>query len=118
MENGKLTALSPLDGRYYDKTSELSSYMSEYGLIRYRLVVEIEWLKLLSQENSFTLLTEFSAETCAKLDAILENFDVDEAQKIKDVEAVTNHDVKAIEYYLNGKFSAKVGSELSSQAFK
>jgi adenylosuccinate lyase len=105
MENGKLTALSPLDGRYSDKTSELSSYMSEYGLIRYRLVVEVEWLKLLSNEDSFTLLTNFTAETSAKLDAILENFDVDEAQKIKDIEAVTNHDVKAVEYYLNEKFS-------------
>jgi adenylosuccinate lyase len=105
MENGKLTALSPLDGRYHDKTSELSSYMSEYGLIRYRLVVEIEWLKLLSKEESFALMTEFSAETYAKLDTILENFDVNEAQKIKDIEAITNHDVKAIEYYLNGKFS-------------
>lgn len=105
MENGKLTALSPLDGRYSDKTSELSSYMSEYGLIRYRLVVEVEWLKLLSKEESFTLLTEFSPETYAKLDAILDNFDVDEAQKVKDIEAVTNHDVKAIEYYLNEKFT-------------
>mgnify|MGYP001461591101 FL=1 len=105
MENGKLTALSPLDGRYSDKTSELGSYMSEYGLIRYRLVVEIEWLKLLSKEDNFTLLPEFSAETSTKLDAILENFNVDEAQKIKNIEAVTNHDVKAIEYYLNEKFS-------------
>ena len=105
MENGKLTALSPLDGRYSDKTSELSSYMSEYGLIRYRLVVEVEWLKLLSKEDNFTLLPEFSAETFTKLDAILEDFNVGEAQKIKNIEAVTNHDVKAIEYYLNEKFS-------------
>ena len=105
MENGKLTALSPLDGRYSDKTSELGSYMSEYGLIRYRLVVEVEWLKLLSKEDNFTLLPEFSAETFTKLDAILEDFNVGEAQKIKNIEAVTNHDVKAIEYYLNEKFS-------------
>ena len=105
MENGKLTALSPLDGRYSDKTSELSSYMSEYGLIRYRLVVEVEWLKLLSKEDNFTLLPEFSAETYTKLGAILKNFSVDEAQKIKNIEAVTNHDVKAIEYYLNEEFS-------------
>ena len=70
MENGKLTALSPLDGRYSDKTSELSSYMSEYGLIRYRLVVEVEWLKLLSKEDNFTLLPEFSAETYTKLGEI------------------------------------------------
>lgn len=106
MENGKLTALSPLDGRYSDKTSELKSYMSEYGLIRYRLLVEVEWLKLLSREDSFTLLTEFSAETYTKLDTILENFNVDEAQKVKNIEAVTNHDVKAVEYYLNEKFSS------------
>ena len=106
MENGKLTALSPLDGRYSDKTSELKSYMSEYGLIRYRLLVEVEWLKLLSREDSFTLITEFSAETYTKLDAILENFNVDEAQKVKNIEAVTNHDVKAVEYYLNEKFSS------------
>ena len=105
MENGNLTALSPLDGRYSDKTSELRSYMSEYGLIRYRVAVEIEWLRVLSKEETFIPLEKFDAETDQKLKAILENFDIAEAQKIKDIEAVTNHDVKAVEYYLKENFS-------------
>ncbi len=107
MENGKLTALSPLDGRYSDKTSELRSSMSEFGLIRYRIVVEIEWIKLLSDEKKFLPLKRFDAETNRMLDAILDNFDVTEAQQVKKIETVTNHDVKAVEYYLKEKFSSE-----------
>lgn len=95
-----LTALSPLDGRYSSKTAALRPYFSEYGLIDYRLHVEIEWLIHLSEQSGIEELPEFSADAKIKLRDIVNNFNTDDANKVKEIERTTNHDVKAIEYFL------------------
>jgi len=94
-----LTAISPIDGRYRSKTESLAPYFSEYGLIKYRVAVEIEYFIALSKEG-LAQLPEVSNEKASKLRAIIENFSLEDAQKIKDTEKVTNHDVKAVEYFI------------------
>ena len=101
-----LTALSPLDGRYAAKVDALRSAFSEYGLIRHRLKVEIEWLKALAAEPHFAEIPAFSAATVAELDALVNNFSEADAQAVKDIEATTNHDVKALEYWIKDKTKA------------
>ena len=96
----ELTALSPLDGRYARHTGVLRATMSEYGLIRYRVLVEVEWLKALAAEPAIVELPAFDAATLATLDAIVTNFDAAAATRVKTIERSTNHDVKAVEYYL------------------
>ncbi|WP_100640769.1 adenylosuccinate lyase [Alteromonas facilis] len=100
MEISTLTAISPIDGRYASKTSALQSIFSEFGLLKYRVVVEVRWLQMLSQLDGITEVPAFSAAANAHLDAIVDNFDVTHAQRIKDIEKTTNHDVKAVEYFL------------------
>jgi len=101
----KLTALSPLDGRYHGKVDALRNYFSEFGLIRYRVLIEIEWLKALSEQADISEIPPFSASTIAQLDALILNFCEDDALAIKSIEATTNHDVKAVEYWLRSKLS-------------
>jgi adenylosuccinate lyase len=101
----KLTALSPLDGRYHGKVDALRAYFSEFGLIRFRVLIEIEWLKALSAQPDIAGVAPFSAATVAQLDALNENFCEDDALAIKSIEATTNHDVKAVEYWLRDKLS-------------
>ena len=101
----KLTALSPLDGRYHGKVDALRNYFSEFGLIRFRVLVEIEWLKALSAHDDITEIAPFSAATVAQLDALHANFCEADALAIKSIEATTNHDVKAVEYWLREKLS-------------
>ena len=103
----KLTALSPLDGRYHGKVDALRTHFSEFGLIRFRVLVEIEWLKALSAEADIAELAPFSAATVTQLDALYTNFDEQDALAIKTIEATTNHDVKAVEYWLRDKLSSK-----------
>jgi adenylosuccinate lyase len=100
-----LTALSPLDGRYHGKVDALRSHFSEFGLIRYRVLIEIEWLKALSQENGIKELPPFSAATVTKLDQLAAQFSKADAEQIKLIERRTNHDVKAIEYWLREKLA-------------
>jgi len=100
MELTALTALSPLDGRYGSKTAALREFFSEYALIKYRVIVEIEWLKALAAEPAIAEVPAFSAEAIAVLDAIADTFSVADAERVKAIEAVTNHDVKAVEYFL------------------
>lgn len=100
-----LTALSPLDGRYHGKVDALRSHFSEFGLIRYRVLIEIEWLKALSQESGIKELPPFSAATVAKLDQLAAQFSEADAEQIKLIERRTNHDVKAIEYWLREKLA-------------
>ena len=95
-----LTALSPLDGRYAGKVDALREHFSEHGLIRCRLRVEIEWLKALAAEPHFSEIAPFSPSTVAALDALVANFSVEQAAEVKAEEAVTNHDVKALEYWI------------------
>ena len=98
-----LNAVSPVDGRYRKSTEKLSAYFSEAGLIKYRVFVEVEYFIALC-EIPLPQLKEFDTSNFDQLRAIHTNFDESEAQKIKDIEKVTNHDVKAVEYYLKEKF--------------
>ena len=98
-----LNAISPIDGRYFNKTLPLSPYFSEFALIYYRLVVEVRWLESLASNEMIAEIPPLTAESQAFLDDLLKNFDEREALKIKAFEKQTNHDVKAIEYYLSEK---------------
>ncbi len=103
MELTALTALSPLDGRYGSKTAPLRDFFSEYALIKYRVIVEIEWLKALAAEPAIAEVPAFSSEAIALLDGIADHFSVADAERVKTIEATTNHDVKAVEYFLKEK---------------
>ena len=98
-----LKAVSPIDGRYQSKTNNLGEYFSEFALIKYRVFVEIEYFKSLTNLG-LSQLNGINPAVLKSLDAIMDSFDESEAQKIKDIEKVTNHDVKAVEYYLKEKF--------------
>src|SRR3990167_272501 len=98
-----LTAISPIDGRYHKKTHALSGYFSEYALIYYRLMVEIRWFISLSENPAIIEVPEPDEKNLAFLEHILEQFDEQEALKVKAYEKQTNHDVKAVEYYLREK---------------
>jgi len=100
-----LTALSPLDGRYHGKVEALRPLFSEYALIRFRLLIEIEWLKALAAEPAIAEVAPFSAQTVSALDALARNFSESDAAAIKAIEARTNHDVKAIEYFLKERLA-------------
>lgn len=98
-----LTAISPIDGRYRSKVEELDVYFSEYGLIKYRVLVEIEYFIALC-EIPLKPLQQVSADWFPKIKAIYENFSLDDALRIKEIESTTNHDVKAVEYFIKEKF--------------
>src|SRR5512139_236433 len=99
-----LTALSPLDGRYASKTRALQEHFSEFALIRLRVRVEIAWLEALAADPAFDLLPSFSPATVAELDRVAAAFSVADAERVKAIEATTNHDVKAVEYWLRETF--------------
>jgi adenylosuccinate lyase len=107
-----ITAISPIDGRYADKTKEISSYFSEFALIKYRIFVEIQYLMKLSEQISFKGSQKLEENKEAILD-LFTAFDVKEALKIKEIESITNHDIKAVEYYLKEKFDAMDLSDIS-----
>ncbi len=100
-----LTAVSPVDGRYHSKTKALGEYFSEYALIRYRVKVEIEYfIELVSLP--LPQLKDFDQGRFEDLRAIYKDFSVDDAQAVKDIEKTTNHDVKAVEYFIKKKFAS------------
>ena len=101
-----LNALSPLDGRYQTKLDALRPYFSEYALIKHRAWVEVEWLKALAAASELTEIAAFSPATIKELDAAIANFSESDAAQVKAIEARTNHDVKALEYWLKDKFAA------------
>jgi adenylosuccinate lyase len=101
-----LTALSPLDGRYRRKVAALAQYFSEYGLIRYRVRVELAWLQALADEPGVTEIAPFSASARALLAGAPAAFTVADAERVKAIELTTNHDVKAVEYWLKERFAA------------
>ncbi|GAA6133423.1 adenylosuccinate lyase [Oceaniserpentilla sp. 4NH20-0058] len=103
MDLSALTAVSPIDGRYGSKTTELRSIFSEFGLIKYRVEVEVRWLQRLAEHTAIAEVPAFSKEANDLLNAIVDNFNEQDAQKIKDIESTTNHDVKAVEYFLKEK---------------
>ena len=94
-----------MDGRYHSKVEPLRGYFSEYGLIRYRVLIEIEWLKALSAESGIKELPPFSTATITRLDQLAAQFSETDAEQIKEIERRTNHDVKAIEYWLRDKLA-------------
>jgi len=100
MELSPLTAISPIDGRYAEKTGQLRTVFSEYGLIYHRVLVEIRWLQALSRHPEITEVPAFSKTANALLESIIDDFNQQQAQRIKDIEKKTNHDVKAVEYFL------------------
>lgn len=100
-----MTAISPIDGRYRNKTEELAYYFSEYALIRYRVLVEVEYFIALC-EIPLKNLSSIDKSIYGSLRKIYQDFTTDDAQRIKDIEKVTNHDVKAVEYFLKEKFDA------------
>jgi adenylosuccinate lyase len=101
-----LNALSPLDGRYQTKLDALRPYFSEYALIKHRAWVEVEWLKALAAAKDLQEIAPFSTDTINELDAAIANFSEADAAQVKAIEARTNHDVKALEYWLKEKFDA------------
>ncbi|NQD37741.1 adenylosuccinate lyase [Permianibacter sp. IMCC34836] len=103
MELSALTAISPVDGRYASKTAALRPIFSEFGLIRYRAIVEVRWLQKLASHSGIPEVPAFSAQANSALDEIARTFSLADAQRVKDIEKTTNHDVKAIEYLLKEK---------------
>jgi len=103
MELSALTAISLVDGRYGSKTTELRSIFSEFGLIKYRVTVEVRWLQALAAASDIKEVPAFSEQANALLNAIVDNFSEADAQRVKDIERTTNHDVKAVEYLLKEK---------------
>ncbi|OBX01866.1 adenylosuccinate lyase [Gallibacterium genomosp. 3] len=103
MQFNALTALSPLDGRYQSRTDALRSIFSEFGLLRFRVTVEVRWLQKLAENSAISEIPLLSKKAIDYLNDIIANFDVQDAQRIKEIEATTNHDVKAVEYFLKEK---------------
>ena len=106
MELSSLTAVSPVDGRYGDKVSALRTIFSEFGLLKFRVQVEVRWLQKLAACAEIKEVPAFDADANAFLDQLVANFDEKDAQRIKDIEKTTNHDVKAVEYFLKEKVAA------------
>jgi adenylosuccinate lyase len=111
--DNSLLAISPLDGRYKSKCEDLAPYFSEFALMRYRVFVEIKWLQKLSEHDQIDDLQVISERGLVYLDDLIENFSIADAQRIKAIEATTNHDVKAVEYFIKEKFEDN--AELSDQ---
>ena len=101
-----LTSISPIDGRYSAKTGPLKAIFSEYGLIKYRLLIEVRWLEAMSKNSQIPEVPEFSLKSKNVLSNIVDNFSLADAKVIKEIEKTTNHDVKAVEYYLKEKVSS------------
>ncbi len=115
MDLSPLTAVSPVDGRYASKTQALRPYFSEYGLIYHRILVEVRWLQFLANKTDIKEVAPFSDKANAFLDAIVSNFNTDDAQRVKDIESTTNHDVKAVEYFLKEKIKGQPEIEAVSE---
>ena len=115
MELTALTAISPIDGRYTDKTADLRPIFSEYGLIRHRVQVEVRWLQALARHPGIPEVPPLSEAALRLLDGLVENFTVADAQRIKDIERITNHDVKAVEYRLKEKTAGNAELEAVSE---
>jgi adenylosuccinate lyase len=115
MELTELTAISPIDGRYGNKTTDLRPIFSEYGLIRHRILVEIRWLQTLAAEEGIPEVPVLSEHANNVLNNIIEKFSVEDAQRVKNIEKTTNHDVKAVEYFLKEKITGNNELEAVSE---
>jgi adenylosuccinate lyase len=114
MDLSALTAVSPIDGRYGSKTASLRGIFSEYGLIQRRVLVEIRWLQCLAAHPGITEVPALSSAAISQLESILQKFSETDAARIKDIEQTTNHDVKAVEYFIKERFAGN--SELEAIA--
>ena len=110
-----LTAISPVDGRYANKTKELRQYCSEFALIKYRLLVEVRWLQMLSNNPDIKEVAVFSNSANQALNDIIKKFSISDAERVKTIEATTNHDVKAVEYFLKEKIANNSELQQSSE---
>jgi len=117
MKLSELTAISPTDGRYGDKTVDLRPLFSEFGLIHHRVTVEVRWLQALADNESITEVPAFDQKTSALLDNIVAQFDIEDAQRVKNIEKTTNHDVKAVEYFLKEKIQGNATLEAINEFF-
>ncbi|MCP5306011.1 MAG: adenylosuccinate lyase [Chromatiaceae bacterium] len=115
MELSSLTAISPLDGRYADKTRDLRPVFSEFGLIRHRVTVEVRWLLSLAAHPQIEEVPPFSDDTKAQLQQIIADFSEPDAERVKTIERTTNHDVKAVEYFLKEKIAGNAELERVSE---
>ncbi len=112
LQPNPLLALSPLDGRYRNKCEELTAYFSEFGLMRYRVLVEIKWLQKLAAAIEIKELEEISAKDITNLDRLYSEFSIEDAQRIKEIEKEINHDVKAVEYFIKEKLEDQESLQL------
>ena len=117
MELSPLTAISPIDGRYGDKLEELRALFSEYGLIRHRLQVEVRWLQALARHTGIPEVPALSSHAGRVLDAIVDDFTPEQARRVKNIERTTNHDVKAVEYFLKERIAGNHELEPASEFF-
>ncbi len=117
MDLTELTAISSIDGRYGARTKVLREIFSEYGLIYYRTLVEVEWLKALAQHPGIAEVPEFDDTSLALLDGLISNFSINDAIAVKDIERTTNHDVKAVEYFLKDKTADNTSINKVSEFF-
>ncbi|TJZ75551.1 adenylosuccinate lyase [Chitiniphilus eburneus] len=115
MELSALTALSPLDGRYEKQLSELRAHFSEFALVKNRVAVEVAWLKALAAESAISEIKPFSAATIAELDLVVAQFSPEHAVEVKTIERTTNHDVKAVEYWLKERLSGNTEVSAASE---
>ncbi|MEW8384132.1 MAG: lyase family protein, partial [Candidatus Thiodiazotropha taylori] len=115
MQLSSLTAVSPIDGRYGSKTEDLRSIFSEFGLIRHRVKVEIRWLQALAGHNDILEIPTLSEHANNILNGIVDNFSEEDARRVKNIERTTNHDVKAVEYFLKEKIAGNEELESISE---
>lgn len=117
MDLSSLTAISPVDGRYGSKTKDLRAIFSEFGLIRYRVLIESKWLLALSQHQQITEVPHLSEHAVNVLNAIADKFSTEDAARVKNIERTTNHDVKAVEYFLKEKVIGQQELEAIAEFF-
>ncbi|VAX01879.1 Adenylosuccinate lyase @ SAICAR lyase, partial [hydrothermal vent metagenome] len=115
MDLSSLTAISPIDGRYGAKCTDLRPIFSEYGLIRHRVQVEVRWLQMLAANPGIAEVPAFSQHATTRLDNIVDKFHEEDAQRVKNIERTTNHDVKAVEYFLKEKIAGNAELEAVSE---
>jgi len=115
MKLSELTAISPIDGRYGNKTNDLRPIFSEYGLIRHRVLVEVRWLQMLAAETDIAEVPALSEHANNLLNDIVDKFSEEDAQRVKNIEKTTNHDVKAVEYFLKEKIAGNKELEAVSE---
>ncbi len=115
MELSSLTAVSPVDGRYGSKTADLRPIFSEYGLIRHRVLVEVRWLQALARHPQIAEVPDLSGHALNLLEAMAESLQVEDAQRVKNIERTTNHDVKAVEYFIKERIAGNAELEAVSE---